>query len=282
MKINNTKKLNKTFSAILIFSTMLAISACDSDIYTEKISDITEEITEAIPAEPEVNESENNTIPENSEADADADSQTAENNTVEAVTEEQAKIPFSSHGYSTKAYTEIVTELESCGFTNITVEPEYDLDTGWIDSAKKDKTSKVLINGNEKFKKNEEISINSEIIIYYHDFELSNPDIQFTPYTVAEMIKDLEENAFNAEEKYMDQYVQISGRLDNIDSDGKYISIYPANDKYAFIGVQCNIKTEEQKEKLKTLKTGNKVTVTGKITSVGEILGYSLDISSIL
>lgn len=104
--------------------------------------------------------------------------------------------------------------------------------------------------------------------------------IEYTAYTVDEMIEDLDNNPMNASDKYKNQYIEITGKLSVIDSDGKYISLHP-NDDFAIIGVQCYLQTDEQKDIIKTLSIGDMVTLRGKCTSVGEVLGYSLDIDSI-
>lgn len=105
--------------------------------------------------------------------------------------------------------------------------------------------------------------------------------IEYTSYQVDEMMNDLTSNAMSASQKYKDQYIEVTGRLGTIDSSGKYISLYPLNDEFAFIGVQCYLKNDEQKEIVATLKTNDTVTLRGKCTDVGEVLGYSLDIDSI-
>ena len=105
--------------------------------------------------------------------------------------------------------------------------------------------------------------------------------IEYAVYNVSELVKDLEANALNAENKYNGKYVEITGELSNIDSKGKYISLSPADQIISFINVQCYIKNDEQKSKVATLTTGDTVTLKGKITSVGEVMGYSLDIDSI-
>ncbi|MDQ0153675.1 hypothetical protein J2S20_002397 [Moryella indoligenes] len=104
--------------------------------------------------------------------------------------------------------------------------------------------------------------------------------IEYTAYTVDEMMNDLNANAMNASDKYKDQYLEITGKLSNIDSSGKYISLVP-NEDFAIIGVQCYIKSDEQKEAVKKMSTNDIVTLRGKCKDVGEVLGYSLDIDSI-
>ena len=103
----------------------------------------------------------------------------------------------------------------------------------------------------------------------------------YTAYTVTQMMDDLNSNSLKAESTYKDQYVEITGRLDVIDSSGKYISLFPENDEFAFIGVQCYIKNDEQKQKVMEMSTGDIVTLKGKVKLVGEVIGYSLDIDEI-
>lgn len=109
------------------------------------------------------------------------------------------------------------------------------------------------------------------------------PDpIEYTAYTVDEMMDTLESNALKAESLYNKQYVEITGRLSVIDASGKYISLLPVNDDWAFIGVTCYIKNAEQREQIMEMSTDDTVTLRGKITDVGEVLGYSLDIDEII
>jgi aspartyl/asparaginyl-tRNA synthetase len=95
------------------------------------------------------------------------------------------------------------------------------------------------------------------------------------------MMDELSSNALKAEKKYQDQYVEITGILSNIDSDGKYIGLVPSDDEYAFIGVQCYIKSDEQTDRVMEMTIGDTVTIKGQITIIGEVLGYSLDIDEI-
>ncbi len=43
----------------------------------------------------------------------------------------------------------------------------------------------------------------------------------YTSVTVDDMVNDLSSNALKAQEKYKGKYLQITGRLSNIDSDGR-------------------------------------------------------------
>ena len=113
------------------------------------------------------------------------------------------------------------------------------------------------------------------------DSSSSEKKIEYTQYDLNEMMKELDENAANADEKYRDQYVEITGELGTIDSEGDYFEMLPTNDEFAIIGVTCNIQNDDQLSQIKKLKKGEKLTVQGQITDVGEVIAYSLDIDNI-
>lgn len=105
----------------------------------------------------------------------------------------------------------------------------------------------------------------------------SEAAIEYTAYTVTELSEDLDSNALKAADKYKGQYVELTGRLSVIDSNGKYISIVDSTDEWAITGVQCYIKNDEQKQVVMDMSIGDEIVVKGKITDVGEVLGYFLD-----
>lgn len=108
----------------------------------------------------------------------------------------------------------------------------------------------------------------------------TNQEITYTPVTVSEMVETLESNAMKASETYKGQYLEITGKLNVIDSNGKYISLV-GNGDFEIIGVQCYLKTDEHKEAVMNMSIGDTVTLKGKCKDVGEVLGYSVDIDSI-
>ena len=50
--------------------------------------------------------------------------------------------------------------------------------------------------------------------------------------------------------------------------------------KFSFKSVQCYLKSDEQKSRVAQMNIDDSVTVLGKITDVGEVMGYSLRVSS--
>lgn len=112
--------------------------------------------------------------------------------------------------------------------------------------------------------------------------EQQNVEITYTPYSVDTLMDDLDNNALKAEETYDNQYVEITGELSVIDSDGQYINLIPQNRSFAILGCQCYIKNDEQKQQVIEMSIGQILTIRGKITSVGEVTGYQLDIQEIV
>ena len=107
----------------------------------------------------------------------------------------------------------------------------------------------------------------------------SEQQIEYTAYAVTELSQDLDDNALKASDKYKGQYVELTGRLNVIDSDGKYISIVDSENEWAILGIHCSIKSDEQKQAVMNLSIGDEIIVKGKITDVGEVLGYYLDMT---
>lgn len=107
--------------------------------------------------------------------------------------------------------------------------------------------------------------------------------VSYEHYEVTILFSALKENALKAKDTYNKKYVEIEGYLKNIDSDGKYISVgAKSNDwDYAFDSIHCSIKNDEQKKQIMELKVDDPIIIRGKITDVGEVLGYYLDIDSI-
>jgi len=96
--------------------------------------------------------------------------------------------------------------------------------------------------------------------------------------TAAQLIKDLEANALAAANTYDDKRVTVTGKLSNIDASGDYFSLQGAD--YSFTNVQIFI-DDSFLDTVSGFTKGQTVTVTGKVTSVGELMGYSIDAESI-
>ena len=109
-----------------------------------------------------------------------------------------------------------------------------------------------------------------------------NKVIEYQKIDIDELEKALDDNAAAAKDTYNGKYLEISGRLGTIDSDMKYISLISTTDKWDIVGVHCTIRNSSTRDVVKTLKRDQTLVVKGKITDVGEVLGYYLDIDEII
>lgn len=106
--------------------------------------------------------------------------------------------------------------------------------------------------------------------------------IEYIKVSKDDLDEALDNNAAAAKDTYNKKYVEITGKLGTIDSDLKYISLISSTDEWDFNGIHCTIKTKEQKEIVKSLTKNQDLTIKGRITDVGEVLGYYLDITEII
>lgn len=100
--------------------------------------------------------------------------------------------------------------------------------------------------------------------------------IEYQQVSAETLLTTLEENALRAETNYQDAYVEITGELSVIDSDGKYIGIDDGS--FTMINVSCYVTDESQLNTILEMNVGDTVIVKGQITDVGELLGYFVDI----
>lgn len=95
-----------------------------------------------------------------------------------------------------------------------------------------------------------------------------------------QLISVLEGNALKAKNTYKGKRVTASGFVGNIDASGKYFSLDPEPDAFILTGVQVQLDKKFQKQ-VSNFEKGQKVTVTGEITDVGEVMGYELEAEAI-
>lgn len=98
--------------------------------------------------------------------------------------------------------------------------------------------------------------------------------------TSDDLIKALDDNALKASQTYKGQYVEVTGKLSNIDSSGDYFSIGSLTDEFSLTSIMCYI-SKEHLDAVSNFKDEQEVIVIGTITDVGEVLGYSIEVESI-
>ena len=108
----------------------------------------------------------------------------------------------------------------------------------------------------------------------------SESPIEYVSSTATELSNALSNNAMKAQNDYENQYLEISGKLGNIDSNGKYISIDSDID-FDLTNIQCYIKSDEQKQVIMEMSRGDAIIIKGYCKDIGELLGYQIDIEEI-
>lgn len=103
--------------------------------------------------------------------------------------------------------------------------------------------------------------------------------IEYISVTADELSETLTNNAMKAQNDYEGKYLEITGKLGSIDSDGKYIGI--DTDDFSLTNIQCYIKSDDQKQIIMGMSRGDSITVKGYCKDIGEILGYQIDIDEV-
>lgn len=102
----------------------------------------------------------------------------------------------------------------------------------------------------------------------------------FLKANVVDMLSDLSKNEMRAQKKYSGKWMEITGTLGAMDSEGAYFSL---NEPYTLGILSVNCKIPENKRefitnKLVEMEKGDMIIVKGKITDMGEIMGYDLTV----
>lgn len=104
---------------------------------------------------------------------------------------------------------------------------------------------------------------------------------QYEKVDLQVMLDELDANALRAEEKYQGKNIEITGEIRVFDSDGKYIAIAPCGAVSFLNNVSCYLTDPTHKAFLLEKNVGDVVTIKGKVFSIGEVLGYSVEIAEI-
>lgn len=124
-------------------------------------------------------------------------------------------------------------------------------------------------------------------------FSSSEPSSSSTPLeinykivTVDTLYDELHDNILRAEQTYQNEYVELSGELESIDSSGKYFLIISPDDNSVFsfqkATVHCSITDDSQVNALLEKSVGDSITVHGQITKIKEKSGYTLSLIEIV
>lgn len=108
------------------------------------------------------------------------------------------------------------------------------------------------------------------------------PQIEYTSVTIEQLLSDLKNNAYNAKQTWNGKHVMITGgKVLNIDASGGYFSIESDLDEYWLESIRIDIPSSIRDEVMSGISAGTSVTVQGKISDVGEIMGYSVSATEV-
>lgn len=93
--------------------------------------------------------------------------------------------------------------------------------------------------------------------------------------SVEKMLTELDDNALAAAKKYDRKRVTVTGKLDSIDAAGNWFELVPSNSDFSLENIRIEI-TENQRDSLSAMKTGQLVTATGAVTRVDQTFGYTI------
>lgn len=107
-------------------------------------------------------------------------------------------------------------------------------------------------------------------------------EILYETVDLQTMFDDLDANAMKAEKNYQNKNIEFECKIKNFDSDGSYIGVEPVGaSKWNLIVAMCYIKNDAQEDFLIEKNVGDIITIKGKIKSIGEVLGYAIDIAEV-
>ncbi len=97
-----------------------------------------------------------------------------------------------------------------------------------------------------------------------------NERIDYIKVTADELCNDYEKNEINADKKYKNQLLEISGVVDGIDSDimDEPVVRLKCGNEYSFTNVSCSFTSKDEAAEL---EKGKEITIIGK--STGEVIG---------
>lgn len=112
------------------------------------------------------------------------------------------------------------------------------------------------------------------------EVEEVQPKITYIPIGTLELHSALDSNAMKAEQTFKGQYLRVKGYVYNIDNKGSYFTLsYKDEFNLDWSVIQVNV-PKELRSKVADLQKGSIIEVNVKVTSVGEIMGYSAELQN--
>ena len=127
-------------------------------------------------------------------------------------------------------------------------------------------------------------------VMYFNDLSCCQYKIKHAPkVALTAMENDLHRNAMNAKAKYEGNIYIVNGIVNDVDANGKYISLKSPDSSENDGCMRCHIEQGsaikahiQQIERISTISVGDAITVKITVTEVNNISGYETDIVEIL
>lgn len=107
-------------------------------------------------------------------------------------------------------------------------------------------------------------------------------DDTLDPYTADELLQELSSNALRAQKTFLNQYIELTGKITSFDSSGAYFVLGPTGDTYYATPITCIISDETLLDKILEANIGDVATIRCQVTDVGEFMGYSVELLDIV
>ena len=122
------------------------------------------------------------------------------------------------------------------------------------------------------------------LIISFKTMTRENMNVNESEYVMCEvngMFADLRRNPLTARETYENNCVKFYGKITDIHNYGYYILVSDTNEEWDYDIIRCVVMNKKQEEVLKTKSIGDTVFIKGRITLIGENIGFNLNIHEV-
>ena len=106
-------------------------------------------------------------------------------------------------------------------------------------------------------------------------------DSAYVACEINELFNEVKKNPLNARDMYEDSYVKFYGKITDIHNYGYYIYVSDNNSEWDYDTIRCVVMNKEQEKVLKTKSIGDVILIKGRITLIGENVGFNVNIHGI-
>lgn len=104
----------------------------------------------------------------------------------------------------------------------------------------------------------------------------SDRTLNYEKYSVDVMVDDFYSNAMRAKYKYFGKFLEIEGKVCEIDSSGKFFEICDFDDEYGIDPIRCIIASTVKDSNILELNAGDRIKVRGLCFEIDDTYGYKI------